>query len=134
MIIYQKNKELLPEIQKDGCYLLCYLYLAGFDDAKKINEVYLDLVGKKIILKDCYIINSRVLVQYLGIGKDVTYREVNYLPNDMEKTIGCYFNPRTKYTHFVIIDNKTREIIYDPLEGKSITVKEGYLDSMRVIS
>ncbi len=45
---------------------------------------------------------------------------------------GCYYNPRTEYTHFVVLNND-KKIEYDPLNGESVTIKEGYLHSLRVI-
>lgn len=44
--------------------------------------------------------------------------------------IGCFYNPRTGFRHFAVLDNK-RRVIYDSL-GSSVTIREGYLESLRL--
>lgn len=44
---------------------------------------------------------------------------------------GCFYNPNNKFYHFCAIDYKKR-IIYDPIEGGSITARVGYLDTIRL--
>lgn len=44
---------------------------------------------------------------------------------------GCFYNPRTNYRHFCAIDH-TKRVIYDPIEGGSVTVREGYLETIRL--
>lgn len=44
--------------------------------------------------------------------------------------IGCFYNPATNFRHFgVLLPN--RQVIYDSM-GRSVTIKEGYLESLRL--
>lgn len=47
--------------------------------------------------------------------------------------VGAFFNPRTKFTHFAVVDH-TKKVIFDPIEGGSVTCREGYLKSLRLFS
>ena len=73
----------------------------------------------------------QMLADYLGV-------KVQYLgkfaPNADERlgnfVIAGWFNPRTNFTHFVVGDLKPVE--WDPIQGGSVTVREGYVKSLRI--
>lgn len=44
---------------------------------------------------------------------------------------GCFYNPFTHFHHFGAIDYKKR-VIYDPIENGSITIRDGYLETIRM--
>lgn len=63
-------------------------------------------------------------VRFLGA------REVSYRCGGDEFEIQRWYNPRTDFHHFVAgADNR---VIYDPIEGGSVTVREGKMDSKRI--
>jgi hypothetical protein len=47
--------------------------------------------------------------------------------------IGRFFNPRTEFKHFAVI-NREKKVIFDPIFGGSVTCREGYLLDMRLYS
>jgi len=47
--------------------------------------------------------------------------------------VGAFFNPRTKFTHFAVVD-KNLKVVYDPIKGGSVTCREGYVKSLRLYS
>lgn len=63
-------------------------------------------------------------LQFLGkFAPDAPERDGNFV-------IARWYNPRTKFRHFVVGDLKPVE--WDPIQGGSVTVREGYVDSLRI--
>ena len=71
------------------------------------------------------------------LGVPLSYIPGHHNPNVViEKdmyAIGAFRNPRTNFVHFAVID-RNKKVIFDPIEGGSRTVREGYLKSMRLYS
>lgn len=66
----------------------------------------------------------RCKVQFLGFfPPGAKEREGNFV-------IARWFNPRTNFRHFVVGDLKPVE--WDPIQGGSVTVREGHVDSLRI--
>jgi hypothetical protein len=79
------------------------------------------------------IINPQGIVDMMGLPLKFISGHFNpdvLIPENMY-VIGQYFNPRTNFKHFLVIDPITKKIIFDPIYPSSITAKEGYLLSMR---
>jgi len=77
------------------------------------------------------ITNWQTLADYLGCK--VKFLGI-YPPNSLEKlgnfVIARWFNPRTNFRHFVVGD--LRPVEWDPIQGGSVTVREGVVDSLRI--
>ena len=71
------------------------------------------------------------LADYLGCALKFLGK---FAPGALEKygnfVIAAWHNDRTGFTHFVVGDHKPVE--WDPIEAGSITVREGYVKSLRI--
>ena len=126
-------QSVLQKIGDSGCYLMAFV--AGMNkgeiDINDLISYYYSLKDKKLIDEDCTVLDNKEFGKYFG------YR-YSYCPYSEKKivadiaaadiVIAEYFNPNTKYTHFVLQINGKN---YDSLKN-SKTVKEGYIKSLRL--
>lgn len=151
MIYYQTSPGLDPEIQKVGC-----AYMAGpvyFRAAlqkepmtkEAINDTWREARRLGIINPPDHptapleISNWQALCNLAG----ARLRVLEYVPGNTHWPIStpvtaghfavyAWYNPRTRFTHFVV--GRERPVEYDPIQGGSITVREGApkLDGLRL--
>jgi hypothetical protein len=141
-MLYQTDPRLNKYINKYGCYFMCLAYYRekyqGLKwNASAINEIWqyaidygyitgdLNLDGDFDDAGQLEIKNPNALCGLLGCG--LRYVD-GHFPIDSPLAQGCYtvtawYNPRTRFTHFV--QGSKRPVEYDPIEGGSITVREG---------
>lgn len=137
-LIYQTDTEFESDIRHYGCYLLslCFqldrLLGLGIMDHKIIETLY-NLEGRDgDIGAECFIQNPQGICDRIANGK-VKYigrfmKDYVCMPNEFE--ILHFYNPNTEFGHFVAGFKGT--VIYDPIQGGSRTVREGYLESKRI--
>lgn len=145
--IKQSDRELLPEIQNWGCLFLCFadaspLIFDGKEGRKALNKIWQEAVKKGYISGDINhdgdadddgeseVQNHTALANEffaLSVKYDGQHHKADEkIPSKVLIVFGKYV-----YTggHFVRL-NKSKKVIYDSF-GKSITVQNGKLDTMR---
>ena len=145
--IKQSDKQLLPEIQEWGCLFLCFaeaspLIFNGSNGRMALNKIWKEAVKKGYISGD---INhdgdvdddgeaeiqdvTRLAQEFfnLKVKYDGKHHEADEaIPASVKIVIGQYWY---KGGHFVLL-NKSKKVTFDSY-GKSNTVRNGYLKSMR---
>ena len=144
--IKQNDSRLLIVIQKYGCYFLCLAHASpviysGEEGIKILNGIWAKATELGIISGDinhdgdcddtgeAEIQNASALAKLLGLNVryDGTHHSADEaIPSGVKIIIGQYW---FKGGHFVLI-NKSKKVTFDSL-GKSNTVKNGHLKSMR---
>ena len=137
MQITQKDFKTLADkannIYNGGCYLLCLLKALKpelFSNINRLLDVYDDLLERKYIQPDCYILNPEGICKYFGKSYKIT-KSVE-IKSDASIIIAAFYNSRTDYTHFVLM-NSDNTVQWDPLVD-STTVKEGKIHSYRIFT
>jgi hypothetical protein len=137
-MIYQTDEEFPPDIQHYGCYFmsLCFqldrLFNLGIMDHKILISLYQSEESDSDFSAECYIQNPQGLCNHLVPGKVnfLGIKPSDYQMQDKEFEIQHWYNKNTEFYHFVAGDQGA--VIYDPIEGGSKTVREGYLESKRI--
>ena len=144
-MIKQTDGRLDPYIQKYGCYFLSLAYSVGkafspdelnvmWNKCISLHYISGDLNndGDKDDANEAIIINPNGVCKVLGaklIYVDRKFPAILDVPTD-HYAIGCFYNPYTRYRHFVVI-NEQKQVIFDPIPNSN-TVAKGYLESMRI--
>lgn len=144
-MVNQLHPKLDKNIKKYGCYFMSLAFFSGRDwRAEELNKIWETCIKKGYITGDlnkdgdmddaneAIIVNPDGVCKELGlnykyIGK---HSEAHDPVPDNYIAIGRFYNKRTKFTHFVVI-NKYKSVIFDPIPN-SITVREGVLNGMRL--
>jgi Protein of unknown function, DUF261 len=147
-MIYQTDSEFEPDINHFGCYFISLLWelnrLLGIPelDHKVIEVIYNDCQhtdaknsGVTAMQPECFISDPQGVVDFIVPGKVnfIGKKDKDYVCADKEFAIQCWYNPNTKFTHFVA-EGDDGKVGYDPIEGGSRTVREGAIDSKRIYS
>lgn len=144
--INQSDSRLIRPIQSYGCYFLTLaeaspITFKGDEGCQRLNGIWAKATELGIISGDinhdgdvddegeAEIQNASALAKMLGLN--VRYDGVHHkadeaIPAGVKIVIGQYWY---KSGHFVLL-NKSKKVTYDSY-GKSNTVKNGYLKSMR---
>jgi hypothetical protein len=144
-MVYQTDSEFEPDIQKYGCYFLSLLFqlnrLFGTPslDHKVIEVIYNDCEhtdannnGVTDMAPEAFISDPQGVLDFIVPGKAqfVGMGGKDHLCQNGEFAIQCWYNPNTKFHHFVAeLDGR---VGYDPIEGGSRTVREGFIESKRI--
>jgi hypothetical protein len=137
-MIYQTDPEFEPDIQRFGCYFISLLFqlnrLFGvpFLDHKVIESIYQHEEIDLDMGKESYMQNPQGIVDFIipHKVKYIGYQDGGYICFTNEFAIQCWYNKATDFHHFVA---EIGGIVgYDPIEGGSRTVREGYLESKRI--
>ena len=143
-LTYQNQSGALNEVRHFSCYCdSLYNYKAlkqGIDTSiQELNNYWTTAKANGIIDNNpnsktyLEILKPQALVDLMKLPLqyiDGHFAPDSIIPDDVY-TIGAYYNKRTNFLHFVVIDPKTKKIIFDPIYGGSITAKEGVLQSIR---
>lgn len=145
--IKQSDKELLPVIRDYGCLFLCFaevspLIFEGSEGRKALNKIWNEATKKGYISGDlnhdgdlddsgeAEIQNHNALANEffaLSVRYDNQHHKADEkIPSKVLFVFGKYV---WKSGHFVVL-NKSKIVIFDSF-GKSNTVKNGKLDTMR---
>lgn len=120
----------LLNIGNYGCAFLCACKAMNVE-IEDIPYYFTKAKELNIIDRECTVNNWDKLLNLLEhYGKKWSV-EIAEVPKPCDILIGMYFNPKTRYTHFVLLDNKSHKIIYDGLKN-SLTVKNGYIKNYRI--
>jgi hypothetical protein len=145
-MIYQTDDEFEPDINKYGCYFLSLMWqmnrLLGAPpmEHKMIEVIYntckhVDANNNGItdMKPECFISDPQGLVDYVAKDKVIFVGKAtkDYTCRDNQFAIQCWYNPNTKFTHFVA-EGADGKVAYDPIQGGSKTVREGAIESKRV--
>jgi len=146
---HQTDLQLIGYIAKYGCFFMDMTYWLSSKKGNDLaydflNVVWMTAIQKGIISGDVnkdgdmddadelLILDKDKLLTLAGV--DMKYLG-SFPPEAIIKKAGVYFigefyNERTKFTHFVGLDDNLK-VEYDPIEN-SVTVKEGKLKTVRV--
>ena len=145
-MIFQTDDEFEPDIQKYGCYFLSLLWqfnrLLGAPalDHKVIEVIYntcehtdANNNGVTDMAPEAFIADPQGVCDFLAPGRVHFVGKVSaaYVCHPGEFAIQAWYNPATKFTHFVA-EGPDGRVAYDPIEGGSRTVREGAIDSKRI--
>ena len=135
--ILKKSKEVLEaseKIAEYGCYFLSLCY-AGFNEVaerkreliyQEIISNYEEFVEADIIDEDCYVKHpTEILRYYTCVEWEV--KKASELDTNADIAIALWFNPRTNFHHFVLM-NKDCTVKWDKIFN-SKKVEEGYMES-----
>ena len=148
----QTDLQLIGYISKYGCFFMCIAYWINWKankiepDYDYLNRLWMEAIKRGFISGDMNgdgdmdDANELLLLDKNGLlslcGIKLKYREAvdagNFKPRAGAYYIGEFYNPKTRFTHFAVINEK-KECVYDPIKG-SITVRDGYIKTIRVIS
>lgn len=128
-MIYQTQE---PDINFEhvGCAFDSMAYAREKFQSKPwtVEELSAAWTGAKAegILDDDYNITDwQKLIDYLGLPLQFRgHATVNLVLDPDEFAICAWHNDRTGFTHFVV--GQTKPVEWDPIEGGSVTVREGY--------
>lgn len=118
----------LKTLGENGCYIISFtMGMNANASSNEMIEVFDNLLSKGIINTVCWVLDNNNLASEYGY----TYEYKNKISDEdlgyFDIIIKEYYNPRTKFQHFVLFrDGKD----CDSLE-KSVTVSEGYVRSYR---
>ena len=133
MLFYQNMDGMPDNLHHNGCYYMSLLY-KHFDQLtqQQIIDLWNGAHLAGYIDSSDIIQKPQELVDYLGLS--LTYIDGHFDPGTSIPT-NCYvieewYNPNTKFFHFMLGDG-LGNIEYDPIEGGSLTHKEGHLYSLR---
>lgn len=148
-MVYQFDPELGPFIKEWGCYFCCILKVAEEQRGKKIGgvearSIYLAAMMTNIVQKEVYDKVTglpkdgvtvekpeELLVLAGGKGKIRKVDGALYRATPDEFQILKFYNPATKYSHFVVGDGMGK-VTWDPLENSN-TVAHGFIIEQRIV-
>jgi hypothetical protein len=145
MTIRQTDPKLNMWIKKYGCLFMSLAYASGKEyGASQLNLIWDTCVAKGWITGDLNHdgdlddANEAIIVDHdavaKALGAKLAYTNKHYPPETPIPygyyAVGQFYNPRTKFKHFVVIDRE-KKVVYDPIPD-SVTVREGYLYSIRL--
>ena len=142
-MLYQTDKDLLPVINHYGCAAMSLAYFREKYQgepwtAQAINSIWNIAVENKIITGDLngdgdFDEGGEAEIQDWQKLANLMGCHLRYIPghfpidSPLAKgafSICAWYNPNTKFTHFVVGTSKPVE--YDPIRGGSKTVRDGY--------
>jgi hypothetical protein len=144
-MIYQTDDEFEPDVRHSGCYFISLIWQLNRHfgipllDHKVIETIYnteehcdANNNGVTDMNPEAFIADPQGVVDFIVPGKvqfvGMAAKDYQCKPNEF--AIQCWYNPATKFHHFVAeVDGK---VGYDPIEGGSRTVREGAIESKRI--
>ena len=142
-MIHQTDAKFPDDIRHYGCYMLALLYQieeklkTPLMTYNRVKEIFATEQAKGNIGAECFLTDPQRLVDDLVPGK-LTFKgkvAADYKTSIWEFEIQCWYNPKTDFHHFVAGGDPAacpKGVAYDPIEGGSRTVREGYLESKRI--
>ena len=145
-MIFQTDSRLDPSFNKYGCLFDCHAWYreAGMGQpwtAEALDAAWMEAVQRGIIDHQFVLQKPQALCDFLGLNLKVLTRidengiESTHFPIDTAIVGGMFaitewHNDRTGFTHFVL--GAAKPVVFDPIEGGSVTVAEGYPVSYRL--
>lgn len=111
-----------------SCLACCYLEMIGIVDERKPFFI-LEGMKQGFLDKDCTVLKP---IEFLKLTGCNSYNEVVKVKDyNEDKPVIARF-VKNGYNHFVIVNGKTKKVIYNSLE-KSNCVDNGVIESYRVL-
>lgn len=135
MMLYNGVQDDISILGDTGCAFLssCRFFHYDIDD---LSKLIVKCRNVKAIDNEYFILDWELLFNTLdNNNRKWSVQKTKELPANLLKDcciIARYYNPRTHYSHFVLID-RDKHIIYDGLYN-SVTVKEGYIADYRILT
>lgn len=128
-ILYQTNYHFINPIQKYGCLFLCFYYKSPKTMSyQELNELWLDLVDRGIIVDDTIMDHNAVLKAF---GINAVYNDRHdSVDTPIQKNQFAFAQLLYKGPHFVVV-KPNKEIEYDPTPNSN-SVKYGTMQSLRI--
>jgi hypothetical protein len=145
-MIYQTDSEFEPDINKYGCYFLSLMWqMNRFLRVPPMEHKIIEVIynnckhvdannnGVNDMDTECFISDPQGLVDYVAKDKVlfIGKKTKNYTCAKGQFAIQSWYNPNTKFTHFVA-EGDDGKVGYDPIRGGSKTVREGAIESKRI--
>ena len=138
MTIYENDGKLDADAAKVGCYCLSIAHYHPDITDEEFDAAWEQAKAKGILDSSDILKAPQGFVNLLGYM--LTYRDGHWpadTPLDPANMhiVGEWHNDNTGFTHFVVMDGKgtgKENVTYDPIEGGSRTVREGYFVSYRI--
>jgi hypothetical protein len=137
-MMYETDANLEPELQKIGCYAESIaIYNPEITDSE-MNAFWDKAKMLGYIDSSLDLVNPQGFVDILGYP--LKFRD-GHSPGDTPVNpatmhlVAEWFNPATNFHHFVVMDGRgllPGNVKYDPIQGGSRTVREGYFVSYRI--
>lgn len=129
---FQKIANQAKNIYDFACYFLDLLYVGrNYQESTltDILEYYKVFTEKGWMDADCFVKQPTKILEYVTNRKySVTISKT--IPKDAKFVIGYWFNKKTGFHHFVVM-NKDNKVVWDSIPN-SKTVQEGTIESYRI--
>ncbi len=141
MLYYQNSPGMNKELAKVGCAFMCPLFFRAIYQKQPMHKADINKTWEEarrigIINPSDHKTNPLEIADWQRLLnlQGVKLRVLEYVPGNTHWPVStpvsaghfgiyAWYNPRTKFTHFVV--GKSRPVEYDPIAGGSITVREG---------
>ena len=147
---HQTDGKLQHYINKYGCFFMCMIYWLAYKkdnrelSYEQLNTLWNDAIKNGIISGDLnhdgdmddsnelLILDKDKLLSLAGIKLKYigSYMAHDYVKKEGQFYIGEFYNERTKFTHFIAVDENLK-IVYDPIQD-SVTGREGKIQTVRI--
>lgn len=134
-MIYQTDEEFNEEIREFGCCFITLLFLIDQSllTHEKVTELFTKFKDEGKLTEECFVQDPQGICDSLT-GGNLIYKGWNTASypcvcKEVEQQV--WYNPNTKFYHFVVGDGKSN-VVYDPIKDGSFTVRYGYLESKRI--
>ena len=142
-MIYETDSSLDSDLQKIGCYALSIAHYRPEITSEEMNDAWGKAKICHYVDDDGTLTDPQSFVNILGyplkirLDKNGSSHYPKDKPVDPKESwiIGEWHNDATNFTHFVCMDGLGTDkshVTYDPIQGGSRTVREGYLVSYRL--
>jgi hypothetical protein len=137
-MIYETDPGLSPDLRQYGCAVECVARYSPEMRDEELNAIVVVARARKILDAEDTVGDWQRLVDLFGFP--LRYRD-GHLPASTPvdaKTmwlVSRWFNPNSGKYHFVVMDGKgikPENVLYDPIEGGSLTVRQGHFMDYRI--
>ena len=137
-MMYETDSGLDQDLQQIGCYAESIAIFNPDITDQEMNEAWEKAKAAGYVNSSGDLIDPQGLVNILGYP--LKFRDGHFPPDtpvdpDTMHIVAKWFNINNGRSHFVVMDGKGIEkenVAYDPIQGGSLTVKEGRFDSYRL--
>jgi hypothetical protein len=137
-MMYETDSGLDQDLQQIGCYAESIAIFNPDITDQEMNEAWEKAKTAGYVNSSGDLIDPQGLVNILGYP--LKFRDGHFPPDtpvdpETMHIVAKWFNINNGLSHFVVMDGKGIEkenVAYDPIEGGSLTVREGSFDSYRL--
>jgi hypothetical protein len=136
-MLYETDAKLSPDLQKWGCAVEALAHYNPDITDEELNAIVVIAKSRGVLDAQDTVLDWQKLVDLFGYK--LHYRAWHFLDpkDDPNKVylVAEWHNSNNGFTHFVVMDGKgigKANVIYDPIEGGSKTVRDGHFVSYRI--